>query len=216
MRTTVVSGVTLLAASLVLATAAGAAETYARGMAVAREFRTEQGDRFLLTVTPPADRGVDKRIFDAIEVVSGGEVGVPPGRESQKTESITTSSNEDLVDVSDLHLRLELLSTAATCDVRGSLKYKKVNLSGKKKTTAEFPGASTAIIAVYPTKGDVDARIKGPDGTVCHSSLRNAGEFDLAACNNCGGIASFVTGEIDNPLSSQASYVGGFIGVFVN
>lgn len=216
MRTTVVSGVTLLG-GLVLATWAGAADTHAKGIAVAREVRTEQGHRFLLTVIPPPDRGVDTRIFDVIEVTSGGDVGTPFGKEATgKVEVATTESDEDLVDVSDLHLRLEILSAAASCDIRGTIKYKKVNLSGKKKTSADFPGASAAIVAVYPTKGDVDARVLGPDGTTCHASSRNTGEFDLAACNNCAGVGAFVTGVIENPFSGAATYVGGFAGVFVN
>jgi hypothetical protein len=206
-----------LLAACALASSATAAETFAKGTAVAREYRTEQGARFLLTVTPPADRGVDTRIFDVIEVSSGGETGIPFAEAARGKDGVaTTESNEDLVDVSDLHLRLELLSATATCDVRGSIKYKKVNLNGKKKTTVSFSGAATAIVAVYPTKGDVDARIKGPDGTTCDASIRKAGEFDVAACNNCAGAVTFMTGEIENPFSSQASYVGGFIGVFVN
>jgi hypothetical protein len=216
MRKTGVSGVTLLVGSLALATGAGAAETYAKGFAVAREYRTEQGHRFLLTVTPPPDQGVDTRIFDVIEVSTGGEVGKPAAKEAAKIELANAESNENLVDVSGLRLRLEILSATASCEIRGSVKYKKVNLNGHRDTRIEFEGASAALVAVYPTKGDVDARILGPDGTTCHSSLRNAGEFDLAACNNCTGNGEFVTGVIENPFSASATYVGGFAGVFVN
>jgi hypothetical protein len=159
-------------------------------------------------------RDIDKRIFDVIEVSSGGAVG-DSFKEASKAE-VAAQSDEDLVDVSDLHLRLEILSAKASCEVRGSIKYKKVTLAGKHNTQADFPGASSAIVAAYPTKADVDARVLGPDGTTCHSSLRNAGEFDLAVCNNCSGAGAFVTGQVENPFTTSATWVGGFIGVFVN
>lgn len=59
-----------LGAFLLLSGSALSAEELARGVSVAREFLTGSGDRFLVTVRPGPDRGVDPRIFDAIEIAS--------------------------------------------------------------------------------------------------------------------------------------------------
>jgi hypothetical protein len=206
-----------LGALLLPVTSLTAAESYAKGMAVAREMNTRDGHRYLLTVTPPADRGVDPRVFDAIEIVSGGEAEQAAGsaRKAEKTASQT--GDDEAVDVSDLHLKLESLS-AASCTIRQSgLKFKKVSLNGHRLITLQIFGASAAMVVVYPTKGDVDAGVLNSDGSACHTSLRNAGELDVAACNNCGlSGGSPLLAVIENPLSSQASYVGGFIWVEVN
>ena len=211
------SGSFLLGAFLLAGGQATAAESYAKGMAVAREMHTRDGHGYLLTVTPPADRGVDPRVFDAFEIVSGGEAAqaAVSARKVEKTASPT--GVDETVDVSDLHLKLESLS-AASCTIRqAGLKFKKVSLNGHRLITLQIFGASAATVVVYPTKGDVDAGVLNSDGSACHTSLRNAGELDVAACNNCGLTGgSPLIAVIENPLSSQASYVGGFIWVEVN
>jgi hypothetical protein len=128
-----------------------------------------------------------------------------------------SQSNDGLVDVSDYALELESLS-AASCDTGASLKFKKVNLGGNKTVTLTA-AVSGMFVTVFPTKGDVDA------GVFCRRperpplSIRNAGELDVASCfySNCVGIAGVgIRGVVRNPLSSQATYVGGFLAFVAN
>jgi hypothetical protein len=155
-----------LGAFLLITTTAMAAEELAKGAAVAREIRTMTGDRFLLTVRPPADRAVDPRIFDVIEVVSGGNARSLRSGASHAAKvwggaaelaAAESQSNDGLVDVSDYALELEALS-AASCDTGASLKFKKVNLGGKKTVTLTA-AVSGMFVTVFPTKGDVDAGV---------------------------------------------------------
>jgi len=223
MRTSVVRGLAVVAGTLFLATAAGAAEPFAKGMAVARELASSDGTRFLVTVRPPADRGVDPRIFDALEIVPGKQASTKAysSREALASEAASAKveeKDEDIVDVSDYKVRIEALA-AAGCSAEFVAKFKKVNLNGKKFFEITAAGASAMTVTAFPTKGDVDTYVfEGSEIDACQRSIKPAGQLDVATCffPTCTAAVVGFDAWVYNPFSSQATYVASFVGVFVN
>ena len=202
-----------LGAFLLLATSAMAAEEFAKGMAVARELVAHEGHKFVFTVTPPPDRGVDPRVFDMFEVEDraekGGSVfGMPKKEKAPELDDI------EALDLSGYRIQIEDVGAlaATSCSLRvGLVKYKKVKLNGDAYVAVVVTGATAMFVSAYPTKGDVDAGIgRGPEGTLCSVSTKGAGQFDFAKCSEstCNAAGELLTGVIVNALSSQAEYVG--------
>lgn len=73
------------------------------------------------------------------------------------------------------------------------------------------------VVIAFPTKGDVDAYVYDENSQVyCAAGVNAAGKMDYAACSNPSCLSGDLTGEVYNPLSSQASYVAVFRRQFVN
>jgi hypothetical protein len=204
----VVSGGLATAFVAVALVASGAEEQAFAGRAVRRDVSDARGNRFAVTVTPPADRAVDTRFFDAIEVTDG---------ESGAVDAATADAGGEPVDVSGYVVELERLSAAATCTTQISLKTKPVNLAGKKtfSVTSSAPPIFAAV-TTFPKSGNVDALVL--DGsTPCNSSTKAAGSLDNATCvsSTCTG-SSILIGQVKNPATSSAQYVAAFNFVFSN
>jgi hypothetical protein len=217
-----------LGSLLLLSASALSAEELARGTPVAREFRTRGGERFLVTITPGPDRGVDPRIFDAIEIGSdegfastSNAAALWADRASSHAPKSPTSKAADdagVVDVSGYHMRIESVSTtAASCNASYVAKLNKVNLNGKKSFFVDGSGIVALLVTAFPTKGDVDTYVYAGDSvTPCDSGENTAGHLDYAACSSSSCTSGSLTAEVYNPFSSQASYVALFRRQFVN
>ena len=210
-----------LGAFLLVATSAMAADEFAQGMDVARELVAPEGHRFLFTVTPPPDRGVDPRIFDMFELEDRAEkganiVGMP------KKEKDVESDDVEALDVSGYTVRIEQAgAAAASCRLQVPfVKFKKAKLKGGFGFITVSTGASAMFGSSYPVKGDVDAVILRGDqntGTLCSRSTKGVGQFDLAKCSegSCNTAGSQHTGIIANLTSSEAEFVGAITVTFV-
>jgi hypothetical protein len=202
---------------VLLTTSAMAADEFAKGMAVAREFSGKDGHRFVFTVTPPKDRGVDPRVFDFFEVSSRADKAVRLGA-TKKVEGEVEDLG-DPVDVSGYRIKVEAAALATCDDDLPIIKFKKVNLNGHKFVNVDVVGAAAMFVSAYPTKNDVDAAITiGADETVCGISEKAAGQFDIVDCveSNCNAANEFLTGGVYNPFSSQATWVGAVSVVFAH
>ena len=78
-----------------LAGSAAASEPFAKGLAVAREVAASDGSRFLVTVKPPADRGVDPRIFSAFELSAGKATDKSAALRSREEAAAAAESLEE-------------------------------------------------------------------------------------------------------------------------
>lgn len=209
------SGFLSLGAFLLLAPSAVAAEEFARGVAVAREFVAHEGHRIRFTVTPPADRGVDPRTFDLFEVEDRAEKGVTATGMPRK-EKDPAPDDAEALDVSGYSVRIEEVSASAATSCRLSVplvKFKKAKLSGGSYFRVISTGPTAMFVSSFGTKGDVDAAIfrrSEIDGTVCSKSLKGAGQFDLAKCSEgtCNAAGEVLVGVIANFLSGDAEFVG--------
>jgi len=204
-----------LGAFLLLTTSAMAAEEFARGMPVAREFSGQDGHRFVFTVTPPKDRGVDPRVFDFFEVSSRADKAVRLGA-TRKVEGEVEDLG-DPIDVSGYRIKIEAAALATCDDDLPIVKFKKVNLNGHKDVHVDVVGAAAMFAQAYPTKNDVDTAITvGASETICGISEKPAGQFDLVDCveTSCNATNEFFTGGVFNPFSSQATWVGAITVVF--
>ena len=196
-------------AFMALAFGASAAEDAASlGKAVRRDVADGRGNRFAVTVTPPAERAVDRRVFDSIEVSAGA---------ADASAEAEADAGGELVDVSGYVVEVEPLSLAATCTSQVTVKIKPVNLAGKKffNVTSPTPPIFVAVTA-FPKSGNVDALVL--DGsTPCKTSTKPAGQLDNASCvsSTCTG-SSILIGQIKNPASAAATYVGAINMVFSN
>jgi hypothetical protein len=209
------SGVLSTAAFLSMAVSAMAAEQFAKGMPVARELSGSDGHRFVFTVTPPQERGVDPRVFDYFEVSSRSHkpVRLDPTR---KVEGQVEDLGEP-VDVSGYRIKVEAVTLASCDDDLPIVKFKKVSLGGHKDVHVDVVGAVAMFASAYPTKGDVDAAITvGAAEQVCGLSINPAGQYDIVDCveSSCNPSNEFLTGGILNPFSSQATWVGAVTAVF--
>jgi hypothetical protein len=192
-----------------------AAEEFATGMAVAREFVAHEGHRFLFTVTPPADRAVDPRVFDIFEVEDRAEKGVGLAAMSP-TQKDSEPGDAEALDLSGYTVRIEEVraSAATSCSLSVPfVKFKKAKLSGGHYFRAVATGAAAMFVSSFGTKGDVDAAIfRGSEinGTLCSRSTKGAGQFDLAKCSegNCNAGGEVLVGVIVNFLSADAEFVG--------
>lgn len=198
-----------VAVSGALAASAPAAEEAAfAGKAVRREIADARGNRVAVTLTPPADRAVDTRVFDALEV----SVGDAPA------STATAQGSGEPVDVSGYRVELEVLSAAATCTSQVTLKTKPVNLAGNKSFTVTSPQPPIFVaVTAFPKSGNVDARVLN-GSTPCSSSTKGSGQLDNASCvsSTCTGT-SVLIGEIKNASkTASAQYVGAVNMVFSN
>jgi hypothetical protein len=226
MRTSLVRGLAVLAGALGVVSIAGAAEPYANGLAVAREVAASDGSRFLMTVRPPADRGVDPRIFDVMEFNGGKQVSSKASQtreeafaQSTAQKTVITTEDNDLVDVSGYKIEVQVVSLAVNCSGQFAAKFKKVNLNGQKTVEVSVFGASSMTVTAYPTKGDVDAYVFPGGGTEdCSHSIRAAGQLDFAACivSSCSAATNGFDGDVHNPFSSQATFVASWAAVIAN
>ena len=198
-------------AAMAFVAAAGAAsaagEDAFAGKAVRRDVADASGNRFAVTVTPPADREVDRRFFDSIEVSAG---------DSDASEAAAEAGGEP-VDVSGYVVEVEPLSLAATCTSKVTVKLKPVSLGSKKTflVKSTTPPIFMAVTA-FPKSGNVDAAVLN-GSTPCNSSKKPSGQLDNASCvsSTCVG-SSLLIGEIKNPSNSGANYVGAVNMVFSN
>jgi hypothetical protein len=197
-------GSVLLAAAalLSLASAATAAEAEAfAGKALRRDVRDAQGNRFAVTLRPPAGRVADARLFDVFEVSAGDS--------STSFESESNASRE-APDVSGYVLEVEPLSVAATCSSKITVKNSPVTLGAGKSfsVTASAPPLFVSVTS-FPKSGNVDAYVLN-GSTPCGSSKKGTGQLDNASCvsSTCTG-SSILIGQIKNASSSaSAQYVG--------
>ena len=205
----------LLGVFLLLAPSAMAAEEFANGMAVAREVVAHEGQRFLFTVTPPADRGVDARVFDMFEVEDRAETRASVAGMGQKEKDAGLDDAEAL-DLSGYSVRIEEVGASAATSCRLSVlfvKYQKAKLSANHYFKVTAAGAAAMFVSSFATKGDVDAAIfrkSEIDGTLCSKSTKGAGQFDLAKCNEgtCNAGGEVLVGTILNFLTTDAEFVG--------
>ncbi len=210
----------LLGAFLFLAPSVLAAEEFAQGMAVARELGHE-GHRVLFTVTPPADRGVDPRVFELFEVEDRAEKGVSAAGMPQKEKS-TEPDDAEALDVSGYSVRIEEVGGSAASSCRISVpfvKFQKAKLSSNHYFRAIVPGAAAMFVSSFGTKGDVDAAVfrkSEIDGTLCSRSTKGAGQFDLAKCSegSCNAAGEVLVGVIVNLTSGDAEFVGSIVATF--
>lgn len=188
-----------------------AAEEFAKGMAVAREIASRDGQRFVVTARPPADRGVDPRVFDLVRFEESGATA----SEHKDTPQV----EGDALDLSGYRIRIEALA-ASSCSIQVPyVKFGKVSLGGGKAVIIDTVGAASVFVSVYPTKGDVDALTTfGPDDTICNLSEKNSGQFDFAKCfdSACNPSGDLISGWIHNPLPSQAQFVGSIAVTFAH
>jgi hypothetical protein len=176
------------------------------GKAVRRDVADASGNRFAVTVRPPADRPVDLRVFDVIEVSADG---------GDSVSAASAEAGGDLVDVSGYVVEVEPLSALATCTQKITVKNKPVSLGGNKSftVTSSSPPLFVAVTA-FPKSGNVDTYVL--DGsTPCNSSKKPAGQLDNATCvaASCTGTANLI-GQIKNPASAGATYAGAVNMVF--
>ncbi len=204
-----------LGAFLLLAPSTMAAEEFAKGMAVARELVAHEGHSVLFTVTPPADRGVDPRVFDLFELEDRAEKGVGIAGMLPKQKDSGPDDAEAL-DLSGYSVRIEEVGASAATNCTLSVpfvKFKKVKLRGGFYFRVAATGTAAMFVSSYGTKGDVDAAIfRGSeiDGTLCSKSTKGAGQFDLAKCSQgaCPPAGEVLVGVIINLLSADAEFVG--------
>lgn len=178
------------------------------GKAVRRDVTDAGGNRFAVTVRPPADRAVDMRVFDALEI-SADDAGT--------VAEASADTGAGLVDVSGYAVEIEPLNAAATCTQKITVKNKPVSLGGNKSfsVTASSPPLFVAVTA-FPKSGNVDTYVLN-GSTPCGSSKKPSGQLDNATCvaATCTGTANLI-GQIKNPASSTASYAGAINMVFSN
>jgi hypothetical protein len=177
------------------------------GKAVRRDVTDASGNRFAVTLRPPADRAVDVRIFDAFQVSA----------DDADSAADASADAGDLVDVSGYAMEVEPLNAAATCTQKITVKNKPVSLGGNKSftVTSSSPPLFVAVTA-FPKSGNVDTYVLN-GSTPCNSSKKPSGQLDNATCvaSTCTGTANLI-GQIKNPASSTASYAGAIDMVFSN
>jgi len=172
------------------------------GRSVARELADGRGNRFVVTVTPPADRAVDVRFLRSLEIVEPGAVASAAKGEASGGEPVDVSGYR--VDVTPL--------ARAGCTLDFAIKSKPVTLGGGKKLVVTAPGTPEMTFGtVYPTKGDVDVYILTDGSTVCSKGTAGAGRLDVAACGSTGVCVNSSTGVVvefrNFSASAQATYV---------
>jgi hypothetical protein len=166
---------------------------------VRRDFDDGRGNRIAVTVRPPADRAVDMRFFDAIEVGDSEADGV---------DKASAASAGDPVDVSGYVVALERLSASATCTSRITLKTGPVALGGNKTFNVTSEGQPIFVaVTAYPKSGNVDAYVLN-GSSPCGSSKKGANQLDNATClaTNCVGGSTLI-GQVKNPTTKNATYV---------
>jgi len=220
MRTSVASGLAVLAGTLVLASAAGAGDvaSFAVGQAVMRELADSHGHRFAITVTPPHDRAVDARFFDAFEIAGNAASGQPGFKATgaRSKVAVAVAEDDDPIDVSDYSVKIENLSAAACSVNLQAAKRKPVSLGAKKELRLTAINSETMTITAWPTSNDVDVQIDY-NGAACQVSEKNKGELDIAGCialtcTNSGQMEAFVY----NPFNNTAKYVASVVITFNN
>lgn len=177
------------------------------GQPVIARLERPGGARFEITVTPPADRGVDRRVMEWLT-----ETGAQAENASD--------ADADPIDVSGYRIRVEK-APGAECTASYAIKSKPTNLGANKAWVVESDSATDISATAFPTKGDVDIRIfEGNNGNVCDSSTKKKQNMDYAGCTlrMCELLAGIlhVEAEIANPTSSQATAVTVVQLVFVN
>jgi hypothetical protein len=227
MRTSLVRGLAVVAGALGVVSMAGAAEPFAKGVAVARELADAEGHRFVITFTAPAGRGVDPRVMDAFDISFSRETpsaSKPVTRATSLGESgvfaqiaahkATTAGDpeEDAVDVSGYTIDVHLLSTTGCRGTLKIVKSKPANLNaGAFLAVRASDGPAAMEVTAYPTSGDVDAGVAVNDGdSVCSVSDKGKGTLDVAGCSesSCNPAGDVLTGEILNVTGSSAKFVG--------
>lgn len=175
------------------------------GEAVIARVERPGGDRFEITVTPPADRGVDRRVMEWL---------TDAGVEAEDA----TPGEADPVDMSGYRIRVEKVA-GAECTASFAIKSKPTNLGANKAWFVESDSAISVSAAAFPTKGEVDVRVlEGIDREVCDSSTKKKQNMDYAACTlRCEAVAGsrHLEAEAWNPTSSQATAVAVFRLIFV-
>lgn len=219
MRTMVASGLAVLAGTLVMASAVGAADvgSFAVGQTVMRELADSHGHRFAITVTPPRDRAVDARFFDAFELAGAAGSGQPGFKATgaRAKVAVAVAEDDDPIDVSDYDVKIESLS-AASCSVNlQASKRKPVSLGPKKSLRLAGINTEVMTITAWPTSNDVDVEVDY-NGTVCQISEKNKGELDIAGCINLSTCtnAGLMEAFVYNPFSNTAKYVASVVITF--
>jgi hypothetical protein len=176
------------------------------GEPVLARLERPEGARYEITVTPPADRGVDRRVMEWLT-----DAGVEAER--------AADADADPVDMSGYRIRVEKVA-GAECTASFAIKSKPTNLGANKAWVVESDSATHISASAFPTKGDVDIRIyTGNGGDVCDMSAKKKQNMDSAGytlrmCQLLAGIPH-VEAEVANPTSAQATAVADFILVFV-
>jgi len=162
-----------------------------------------EGDRFDVTVTPPPDKAVDKRILAWLADLD------PEAR---------TLSDDEPIDLSDYRVRIDYAGSskatgAASCRATIKLKAKPINLGPDKSWIFESFSAMNMSIAAFPTKGDVAMAIfNGPDLDTCVFSNKGKATLDAVSCtlDDCQNNSpnDSLHGIVGNVTTSQATYVG--------
>lgn len=219
MRTSMASGLAVLAGTLVLSGVASAADNgrFAVGQAVVKELADSHGHRFAITVTPPSDRAVDARFFDAFEF-AGEATGQPGFKSAGARTKVAPVSVEDgdTIDVSDYSVKIENLSSSACSVNLQASKRKPVSLGPGKELKLTGINSEVMTITAWPTSNDVDVQIDY-QGSACQISEKNKGELDVAgcialSCANSGLMEAYVY----NPFNNTAKYVASVVITFSN
>jgi len=190
-----------------LASVAFASEEVSRvGEAVVVSRLEPEGDRYEITITPPADRGVDRRVVEWL-------------RESE-AEAATAADDGSVMDLSGYSISVERV-VAASCGGKFSIKSKSSSLSARTYVKVTSTTAFSVGVGAFPTSGDVDALvfIGSLNNNPCSQSIKTGQTLDWAsctnrACTNGGGSSNQVIAVIANLTSSSASYVGVWSFVF--
>jgi hypothetical protein len=189
------SALALVAVCVWACPAVGAEEIGPAGEPVVARVERE-GDRYEVTVTPPPDRGVDRRVMEWLT----------------DTASADDATDAEPADASGYHLRVEK-TTSASCTSGYAIKSKPTNVAAHASLYVESETATFISATAFPTKGDVDIRIFAGTNSnqICASSARKKQNLDYASCSlpTCQYVAGtlHIKVEIYNPTAAQATVV---------
>jgi hypothetical protein len=220
MRTSVGRGLAVLAGTLVLTGVSGAADVgaFGVGQTVVRELADSHGHRFAITVTPPRDRAVDARFFDAFEFAGEAASGQPGFKATgvRSKVAVAAAEDDDPIDVSGYGVKIENLSAAACSVNLQASKRKPVSLGAQKELRLTAINSEVMTITAWPTSNDVDVQIDYNDA-VCQVSEKNKGELDVAGCIATTCVNSgLMEAYVYNPFNNTAKYVASVVITFSN
>ena len=187
-----------LAAGPLVSVAFASEEVSRAGEAVVVTRLEPEGDRYEITITPPGNRGVDRRVAEWLK---------------RSDAEAASASDDGAMDLSGYTIQIERVA-GASCSLRTTIRSKPTNLSPLAGVTYKSSSATGMTIAAYSVTGDVDVAIFFGTNftTACSQSIKDGQILDYAACritscSNPGGTNNTFTGVVGNQTNQSATYV---------